>query len=103
MHNGPASAVATDVESGEIAVIGEPWIGGVGGVIGCVRRNPFERSPAIFKSCGKWVFWGEPILDGDGDDICLGDDEVEVAVVEEGEGGYKAESAAVKVDEDGKL
>lgn len=49
------------------------------------------------------VFWGEPLLDGDGDDICFGDDEVEVAVVEEGEGGYKAESAAVKVDEDGKL
>lgn len=65
--------------------------------------NPFEGGPGIFKGCGKRVLWGEPVLDGDGDDICLGGDEVEVAVVEEGEGGYEAESAAVKVDEDGNL
>lgn len=49
------------------------------------------------------MLWGEPVLDGDGDDICFGGDEVEVAVVEEGEGGYEAESAAVKVDEDRKF
>ena len=35
--------------------------------------------------------------------ICLGNYEVKVALVEEGESRFKAESSAMKVDQNGKL
>ncbi|KAF7837260.1 hypothetical protein G2W53_005742 [Senna tora] len=86
---------------------------------GCERKPPSNFTPPGRSStpdrsamlctivppliCGERVLWSEPVLYRESDDVGLRDNEVEVAMVEEGEGGFEEESAAVEVDQDGKL
>jgi len=69
------------------------------GVVG-MTGYPFESFPAIFIRCGKRVLWGEPVLHGNDHNFGFRSYDVDVAVVEEGECGFKAERAAVEVHQD---
>lgn len=68
--------------------------------MGC---DPFESFPTIEVTCGERVLRGEPVLHGDYYAICLGNEGVEVVVVELGESGFEKEATTVKEDQDGNL
>jgi len=81
----------------------QPWIF-IGGIVlsgmGC---NPFESVPAVVVTCRERMLRGAPVLHGNHYDVCLGDEGVEVAVVELRESGFEEESTTMKVDQDGKI
>lgn len=78
------------------------FIGG-GVVLSGMGRDPFESVPAIVVTHRERVLRGEPVLHGNHYDVGLGNEDVEVAVVELGESGFEEESTTVKVDQDGEL
>lgn len=98
--------IAVNVEFAEIGVLDQPRVGSVDCRVGSVDRvgsDPLEGDPGVVVGGRKWVFQGELVLDRDGEDLGSGDEAAQIAVVEEGEGGFDAEAAAMEVDQNRKL
>lgn len=96
----PAGAVSGEGHSPEIGMILQPRLAVVGLRSG---DHPLKGGPAILVCDGEGVFGGKTVLDGDGDDIGLGDEGIEVVLVGRGEGGFDAEGSTMEVDEEGQL
>lgn len=96
-----------DIRAGRIAgqtdppKIGEIVQPGLRSVSVRVRRDPFQRRPAIVVAGRDRVLRREAVLDGDGHGVGPGGEGADVGVVLGTEGGFDAEGAAVDVEEEG--
>ena len=90
-------AVAGEEDSTKVGVVVQPRLGSLaGGVSG----GPHKSLPRVVVRDGDRVLRAQPVVDRDSDDVGLRDEGNEVGVVERGEGGFDAETAAVDVKEE---
>lgn len=93
-----AGAVSADENPAEVAVVVDPLIFLETRLIQCMGADPFQGGGGVVVRRREGVFRGEAVLDWEDEGAGFGGEEVGVAVVEEGEGGFQAESAAVDVE-----
>lgn len=94
-------AVAGEEDAVEVSVLGKPRLGAAAS--GGMGGDPLGGGPGVIIRGGERVLRGSAVLDGDGEDLGLGDEGVEVVVVGWGKGRLNDEAAAMEVDEDGEL